>query len=61
MTYFTKEQKEWMAYKRKLAYQDKSTVSLSTPPWENKSTHEFEVRSVIKRTLPLLSSEIDIS
>ena len=61
MTYFTKEQKEWMGYKRKLAYQDKSTVSLSKPPWEKNLSSKLEVGSVIERTLPLFSPEIDIS
>ncbi len=61
MTYFTKEQIEWMAYKRKLAYQDKSTVSLSEPPWEKNLSSKLEVGSVIERTLPLFSPKIDIS
>lgn len=58
---WTKKDKEWQGYKRKMSIQDKSSITLSTPPWENKSTHEFEVRPIIERTLPLLSSEIDIS
>ena len=32
----TKEQKEWMGYKRKLANLSKDDVSLSKPTWDEK-------------------------
>ena len=31
---WTKEQKEWLGYKRKLANLSKDSVSLSKPPWD---------------------------
>ena len=33
---WTKAEKEWMGYKRKLANFKKENVSLSKPPWEQK-------------------------
>ena len=33
---WTKAEKEWMGYKRKLANFKKESVSLSKPPWEKK-------------------------
>lgn len=34
---WTKEQKEWLGYKRKLANLSKDSVSLSRPPWDKKT------------------------
>jgi len=61
MTKWTKEDKEWLGYKRKMSVQDKGTISLSTPPWEKKLSSEFEVRSVIERSSSLATSEVDVS
>ena len=61
MTKWTKEDKEWLGYKRKMSIQDKSAISLSTPPWEKQSSSEFEVRSVIERSSSLATSEVDVS
>ena len=61
MTKWTKEDKEWLGYKRRMSVQDKSSISLSTPPWEKQSSSEFEVRSVIERSSSLATSEVDVS
>jgi hypothetical protein len=61
MTKWTKEDKEWLGYKRRMSVQDKSSISLSTPPWEKQSSSEFKVRSVIERSSSLATSEVDVS
>jgi len=44
MKRWTKEQKEWLGHKRKMAY-DKDKVTLSVPPWEKqKSSIELNTR-----------------
>jgi len=44
MSRWTKEQKEWLGHKRKMAY-DKDKVTLSVPPWEKqKSSIELNTR-----------------
>ncbi len=61
MTKWTKEDKEWLGYKRKMSVQNKDAISLSTPPWEKQLSSEFEVRSVIERSSSLVTSKIDVS
>ena len=58
---WTKRDKEWQGYKRKMSVQDKSSISLSKPPWEKNLSGQLEVRSVIERTFPLTAPEVDVS
>ena len=58
---WTKKDKEWQGYKRKMSVQDKSSISLSKPPWEKNLSGQLEVRSVIERTFPLTAPEVDVS
>ena len=58
---WTKKDREWQGYKRKMSVQDKSSVSLSKPPWEKNLSGQLEVRSVIERTFPLTTPEVDVS
>ena len=58
---WTKKDKEWLGYKRKMSVQDKSKISLSKPPWEKNLSSQLEVRTVIKRTLPLATPKINVS
>ena len=58
---WTKKDKEWLGYKRKMSVQDKSKITLSKPPWEKNLSGQLEVRTVIKRTFPLATSKINIS
>lgn len=58
---WTKKDREWQGYKRKMSVQDKSSVSLSKPPWEKNLSGQLEVRSVIERTFPLTAPEVDVS
>ena len=58
---WTKKDKEWQGYKRKMSVQDKSSISLSKPPWEKNLSGQLEVRSVIERTLPLTTPKVNVS
>lgn len=58
---WTKKDREWQGYKRKMSVQDKSSISLSKPPWEKNLSGQLEVRSVIERTFPLTAPEVDVS
>ena len=58
---WTKKDKEWLGYKRKMSVQDKQSISLSTPPWEKKLSGQLKVRPVIERPLPLATSKINVS
>ena len=58
---WTKKDKEWLGYKRKMSVQDKQSISLSTPPWEKNLSGQLKVRPVIERTLPLATSKINVS
>ena len=58
---WTKKDKEWLGYKRKMSVQDKSKISLSKPPWEKNLSGQLEVRTVVKRTLPLTASKVNVS
>ena len=49
---WTKEQKEWMGYKRKLANLSKDSVSLSKPPWDEKPEQIKEDKEKNQRGLP---------
>ena len=61
MKRWTKEEKEWLGYKRKLSNQDKSTVSLSKAPWETELSSQLEVRPIIEGSLSLLTPKINVS
>ena len=58
---WTKKDREWQGYKRKMSVQDKSSISLSKPPWEKNLSGQLEVRSVIERTLPLTTPKVNVS
>ena len=58
---WTKKDREWQGYKRKMTVQDKNSISLSKPPWEKNLSGQLKVRSVIERTLPLTTSKVDVS
>ena len=58
---WTKKEKEWLGYKRKMSVQDKSKISLSKPPGEKNLSGQLEVRTVVERTLPLATSKINVS
>lgn len=58
---WTKKDKEWQGYKRKMSVQDKSTISLSKPPWEKNLSGQLKVRPIVERSLTLPTSEINVS
>ena len=58
---WTKKDKEWQGYKRKMSVQNKSSISLSKPPWEKNLSGQLKVGAVIKRTLPLTAPKINVS
>jgi len=58
---WTKKDKEWLGYKRKMSVQDKSTISLSKPPWEKNLSGQLKVRPIVERTPSLATSKINVS
>ena len=58
---WTKKDKEWQGYKRRMSVQDKSTISLSKPPWEKNLSGQLKVRPIVERSLTLSTSEINVS
>ena len=58
---WTKKDKEWQGYKRKMSVQDKSTISLSKPPWEKNLSGQLKVRPIVERSLTLSTSEVNVS
>lgn len=58
---WTKKDKEWQGYKRKMSVQDKSTISLSKPPWEKNLSGQLKVRPIIERSLTLSTSKVNVS
>jgi len=58
---WTKKDKEWQGYKRKMSVQDKSSITLSKPPWEKNLSSQLKVRPIIERSLPLSTSEVNVS
>lgn len=58
---WTKKDKEWQGYKRRMSVQDKSTISLSKPPWEKNLSGQLKVRPIIERSLTLSTSEVNVS
>ena len=58
---WTKKDREWQGYKRKMSVQDKSTISLSKPPWEKNLSGQLKVRPIVERSLTLSTSEINVS
>ena len=58
---WTKKDREWQGYKRKMSVQDKSSISLSKPPWEKNLPSQLKVRSVVERTFPLTTPKINVS
>lgn len=58
---WTKKDKEWQGYKRRMSVQDKSTISLSKPPWEKNLSGQLKVRPIVKRSFTLSTSEVNVS
>ena len=58
---WTKKDKEWLGYKRKMSVQDKSSISLSKPPWEKNLSGQLKVRPIVERSLTLPTSEVNVS
>lgn len=58
---WTKKDREWQGYKRKMSVQDKSTISLSKPPWEKNLSGQLKVRPIVERSLALSTSEVNVS
>ena len=58
---WTKKDREWQGYKRKMSVQDKSTISLSKPPWEKNLSGQLKVRPIVERSLTLSTSEVNVS
>ena len=58
---WTKKDREWQGYKRKMSVQDKSSISLSKPPWEKNLSGQLKVRPIVERSLTLSTSEVNVS
>tara|TARA_R110002012_G_scaffold72536_1_gene185253 strand:+ start:331 stop:540 length:210 start_codon:yes stop_codon:yes gene_type:complete len=54
---WTKEDKEWLGYKRKMSVQDKDKISLSQPPWENREANAGNNLSPLPEVSVSLSKE----
>jgi len=57
MTKWTKEDKEWLGYKRKMSVQNKDEISLSQPPWENREANAGNNLSPLPEVSVSLSKE----
>jgi len=57
MTKWTKEDKEWLGYKRKMSVQNKDKISLSQPPWENREANAGNNLSPLPEVSVSLSKE----
>ncbi len=57
MTKWTKEDKEWLGYKRKMSVQNKDKISLSQPPWENREANAGNNLSPLPKVSVSLSEE----
>ena len=57
MTKWTKEDKEWLGYKRKMSVQDKDKISLSQPPWKNREASAGNNLSPLPEVSVSLSKE----
>ena len=51
MTKWTKEDKEWLGYRRKMSVQNKDKISLSQPPWENREANATCINNNINKKL----------
>lgn len=58
---WTKKDKEWQGYKRKMSVQDKSSITLAKAPWEKELSSKLEVRSIIKGASSLLTPKVNVS
>ena len=54
---WTKEDKEWLGYKRKMSVQNKDKISLSQPPWENREANAGNNLSPLPEVSVSLSEE----
>ena len=57
MKKWTKEDKEWLGYKRKMSVQNKDKISLSQPPWENREANAGNNLSPLPEVSVSLSKE----
>ncbi len=57
MTKWTKEDKEWLGYRRKMSVQNKDKISLSQPPWENREANAGNNLSPLPEVSVSLSKE----
>tara|TARA_R100000908_G_C3753286_1_gene147680 strand:+ start:118 stop:309 length:192 start_codon:yes stop_codon:yes gene_type:complete len=57
MTKWTKEDKEWLGYRRKMSVQNKDKISLSQPPWENREANAGNNLSPLPEVSVSLSEE----
>jgi hypothetical protein len=57
MTKWTKEDKEWLGYRRKMSVQNKNEISLSQPPWENREANAGNNLSPLPEVSVSLSKE----
>ena len=57
MTKWTKEDKEWLGYKRKMSVQDKDKITLSQPPWKNREANAGNNLSPLPEVSVSLSKE----
>jgi hypothetical protein len=57
MTKWTKEDKEWLGYRRKMSVQNKDEISLSQPPWENREANAGNNLSPLPEVSVSLSKE----
>jgi len=57
MTKWTKEDKEWLGYRRKMSVQNKDEISLSQPPWENREANAGNNLSPLPEVSVSLSEE----
>lgn len=54
---WTKEDKEWLGYRRKMSVQNKDKISLSQPPWENREANAGNNLSPLPEVSVSLSKE----
>lgn len=57
MKKWTKEDKEWLGYRRKMSVQNKDKISLSQPPWENREANAGNNLSPLPEVSVSLSKE----
>ena len=57
MTKWTKEDKEWLGYRRRMSVQDRGKISLSKPPWAKGEQHGNEHVEERREGMELSSKE----